>query len=299
MIVEIVVPAVTSAVGALVARYAANRVVRDPPPSLIRVNVDGKNVPAVLGAGVLAGTAVGAVLVLLYIAFGYQQVGAVARPGAGVDVALEVRPFILGWLALVAVCPLFAAGLWDDLRGDEQPRGFGGHLGAFRGGALTGGVVKLMAGVAVGFLAVWSIAESITFHPLAILMAAAIALSANLVNLLDRAPARAAKMFLLLAVPLALADPEYRIIGAAVIGAACALLPLDLSARGMLGDAGANPLGAMAGLGLVLVVPGTYFWMGALVAILLALNLASERWSFSEIIERIPWLARLDRLGRK
>ena len=299
MIFEILVPLVTAAGGALAARYAANRVLRDPPAALMRVNVEGRTVPAVLGVGVMAATGFGAVLVLLYIAFGYQPIGVVAPAGVEVDIAVDVRPFILGWLALVIVGPLFAAGLWDDLRGDEKPRGVGGHLGAFRGGAIPGGVVKLVAGVAVGFLPVWSIAEGVTFHPLAILMAAVIALSANLVNLLDRAPGRAGKVFLLLAVPLALVDPDYRIMCAAVVGAACALLPLDLRARGMLGDAGANPLGAMAGLGFVLAVPGTYVWMGAVAVSLLALNLASERWSFSAVIEGTPWLARLDRLGRK
>jgi UDP-GlcNAc:undecaprenyl-phosphate GlcNAc-1-phosphate transferase len=75
------------------------------------------------------------------------------------------------------------------------------------------------------------------------------------------------------------------------------VLPADLSARGMLGDAGANPLGAVWGLGLA-AATGT-FGRIVTIAVLLVLNLASERWSFSAAIDRTPILSALDRLGRK
>jgi UDP-N-acetylmuramyl pentapeptide phosphotransferase/UDP-N-acetylglucosamine-1-phosphate transferase len=77
-----------------------------------------------------------------------------------------------------------------------------------------------------------------------------------------------------------------------------AILPLDLAAKGMLGDAGANPMGALLGLGFVLVSDGSTPVLVAIVTILLALNLVSERVSFSKVIEDTPWLARLDHLGR-
>ena len=63
----------------------------------------------------------------------------------------------------------------------------------------------------------------------------------------------------------------------------------------MLGDTGANVLGAGAGLGLVATTgPGTW-WVA--VVVLAALNLVSERVSFSEVIDRTPPLRWLDRLG--
>jgi hypothetical protein len=221
-----------------------------------------------------------------------------------VAVVLSLRP---GWLGLIPVVGMFIAGTWDDLQGDERPRGFKGHLAAMRGGALTGGLVKMGAGAAVGLV---TMAGGLSFHriDLWILSAAAIALSANLINLLDRAPGRALKVFLLIALTLAFLVPEWRVVGAGSLGAAVALLRLDLSGKGMLGDAGANALGGVLGLGLVLgafssvrdpVVDDPRFALVLLSAALLALNLASERWSFSKVIENTPWLARLDHLGRK
>ena len=94
-------------------------------------------------------------------------------------------------------------------------------------------------------------------------------------------------------------DPLWRIIASGAIGATLAILPLDLRAKGMLGDAGANPLGAILGLGLVVGFGGSFAALIGVAIVLLALNLASERWSFSAVIERTPWLARLDHLGRK
>ncbi len=65
----------------------------------------------------------------------------------------------------------------------------------------------------------------------------------------------------------------------------------------MLGDAGANPLGATLGLATVLAVsPMTRNWV---LVVLLALNLVSERVSFSRVIERVPPLRVIDRAGRR
>ena len=64
----------------------------------------------------------------------------------------------------------------------------------------------------------------------------------------------------------------------------------------MLGDAGANPAGAVAGLFMVAGLP---IWGLALFSVtVLTLNLASERWSFTRIIEGNRSLSWLDGLGR-
>jgi hypothetical protein len=63
----------------------------------------------------------------------------------------------------------------------------------------------------------------------------------------------------------------------------------------MLGDTGANVLGAGAGLALVATTGAGAWWVAAVV--LAVLNLLSERISFSQVIDRAPPLRWLDRLG--
>ena len=81
------------------------------------------------------------------------------------------------------------------------------------------------------------------------------------------------------------------------MGAAFGLLPDDLGERLMLGDAGANVVGAVLGLGVVLG-RGEVSRITALV-LLLAANIAAELVSFSSIIDRVRPLRWLDRLGQR
>jgi hypothetical protein len=83
---------------------------------------------------------------------------------------------------------------------------------------------------------------------------------------------------------------------AVVLGAGLGLLVPDLRERCMLGDTGANVLGGAAGLALATSVSTTAAWIVALA--LAALNLASERVSFSRVIDRVAPLRWMDRLGR-
>ena len=84
---------------------------------------------------------------------------------------------------------------------------------------------------------------------------------------------------------------------AAPLGAALALLPEDLGERTMLGDAGANALGAMLGAAAASCLPRPA--RVALLAGMIALTVASEKISFTKVIERTPPLRRLDMLGRR
>jgi UDP-GlcNAc:undecaprenyl-phosphate/decaprenyl-phosphate GlcNAc-1-phosphate transferase len=84
---------------------------------------------------------------------------------------------------------------------------------------------------------------------------------------------------------------------AAPLGAAIALLPEDLGERAMLGDAGANALGALLGVAAAasLSRPARL----ALLAAITGLTAASEVVSFTAVIERTPALRWLDMLGRR
>ena len=195
-----------------------------------------------------------------------------------------------------AACALAAAGaaafgVYDDLAGSTRTRGLRGHLGALARGRVTTGMVK-MAGIgATGVAAAALLRRS----PLDTLMdGALIATSANLLNLFDLRPGRAVKVALLAAVP-ALASPAAPLVGPAV-GASAALLPDELAERSMLGDGGANALGAALGAAAAAGAPRPL--RAALLVAVTVLTLASERVSFSRVIDGVPALRRLDRWGR-
>jgi UDP-N-acetylmuramyl pentapeptide phosphotransferase/UDP-N-acetylglucosamine-1-phosphate transferase len=82
---------------------------------------------------------------------------------------------------------------------------------------------------------------------------------------------------------------------ALVIGGAIGLALPELREKLMLGDAGSNVVGAALGFGVVLTTSNTSRWWiaGALVV----LNVASERISFSRVIDAVPPLRFFDRLG--
>jgi hypothetical protein len=274
----IVVAASAAAIGFAITFLLVPFRVEHAPRRLMRTNVSGREVPAVLGGplvvGALAGVAALAALALL-----------------GADDALPSR---MAGAVVVLACVMYLAGAYDDRRGAEVSRGFGGHLAAARSGVLTGGAVKAAAGAVAGAAAGALVADGRVIVEVAVMCA----LAANLVNLVDRAPGRAGKTVLALWLPLVLFGHDAWVVASAgMLGALVACLGADLAERAMLGDAGANPLGAVAGLGLA----GALHETGRLVAIasLLVLNLASERWSFSRAIERVPWLRALDDLGRR
>ena len=267
-------------VAAAIASAALRLRLSRAAPTLTRTNVRGIEVPVVLGDALVAGAMTGlAVLVTVSLQ---------AREVAGETIAIAI-----------AMVVMWAAGAWDDRKGDESARGFKGHLGALRSRAVTGGLVKIGAGVVAG-------AAAAPFLPTrgaspgvhVVETVALVALTANLVNLFDRAPGRAGKIALMGLIPLALwGDAQWAISAAPVAGALVLCLVHDLAERAMLGDAGANPLGAALGVGLAASLGES----GRVVAIavLLAMTLASERWSFSTAIQATPALRWFDMLGRR
>ena len=70
----------------------------------------------------------------------------------------------------------------------------------------------------------------------------------------------------------------------------------DLRGTSMLGDTGANPLGAAVGLAAAQSMAPRSRW--AALAVVSALTLAIERVSFTRVIEATPVLRELDRWGR-
>ncbi len=209
----------------------------------------------------------------------------------------ELSDSLLRSMVLFACFAFAFLGLIDDLLGTDTDRGFRGHLQALAHGRLTTGAMKLFGGAVVAIVLTAAPGEVSGRRLLA--DAALVALAANLGNLLDRAPGRTIKVGIILYLPIALAagTSPVGLALAPVVGAAAGLLPADLDERLMLGDTGANLLGAVLGLAVVLETSRPVRTV-VLIA-LVALNLASERVSFSSVIDRTPGLRQLDRLGRR
>jgi UDP-N-acetylmuramyl pentapeptide phosphotransferase/UDP-N-acetylglucosamine-1-phosphate transferase len=201
-------------------------------------------------------------------------------------------------LVILAAVVLFGfLGLADDLLGDARDRGLRGHVLAALRGRVTTGFVKLGGGAAVALVLAGAVDGDRAGRVL--IDAALIALAANLGNLLDRAPGRAAKWGLVAYLPVALAagSGAAGVALAVVAGTTVALLPGDLGERFMLGDTGANALGAALGAATVLSVSSGS--RDGVAVGLLALTLVSEVVSFSRVIDRVPPLRAFDRLGRR
>lgn len=197
-------------------------------------------------------------------------------------------------------------GALDDWFGGSSSKGLRGHLVSARRGQVTTGVVKIVGLGVTGLATAWmgdrsrGMTGTRATGPLTTLVGGAvIAGSANVVNLFDLRPGRALKVVLLLVVPFVAGGRGATVstaTAAATAGAAMAALPDDLAGRSMLGDTGANSAGALLGAALVARTD----LRGRLLALasVTALTLASEKVSFTKVIESSPTLSRLDALGR-
>jgi UDP-N-acetylmuramyl pentapeptide phosphotransferase/UDP-N-acetylglucosamine-1-phosphate transferase len=269
--------------GGIVAAFLLERAASEvlSSPALERANYRGHQLP----------TAGGLVIVLAVLV-----VEAVRTALAEFGVGEELSDSLLRSMVLFACFAFALLGLVDDLLGGED-RGFRGHLRALAQGRLTTGAMKLFGGGVVAIVLTAAPGEVSGRRLLA--DAALVALAANLGNLLDRAPGRTIKVGLVLSVPLALAagTSPVGLAVASVVGAAAGLLHADLREKLMLGDTGANLLGAVLGLAVVLETSRPV--RTVVLVVLVLLNLASERVSFTKVIDATPGLRHFDRLGRR
>jgi hypothetical protein len=220
---------------------------------------------------------------LRHRATGRDAAGYLHRGGQLLHVLLAAGPLavnhrglrlpVVGWLVGVrrspAVAAVAALGLVDDVWSGSE-RGVRAHVAHGR----TTGVLKLLGIPAVGLLATRRVSGALL-----------VGLAANALNQLDTKPGRALKAYVAAAVVLDVP-----------LGTAVLLAPYDLREMAMLGDAGANALGALLGLGSVSRLTGKRRWMA--IGALAGLNLLGEQRSLGDLIERTPGLRELDRWGR-
>lgn len=187
-------------------------------------------------------------------------------------------------------------GLLDDLLGDRSTRGFSGHFRQIKHGKVTTGVLKALGSGALSLF----VAVGFSEIPLILILNALIlVLMVNTFNLLDLRPGRALKVFLVFWLALfvaARASQVWPFLGL-FWAPAMLLLRVDLEEKAMLGDVGSNVLGAVIGFSLVLSL-GTAGKLIAL-AILVLIQLLTERYSISAAVEKVGPLRKFDEWGRK
>lgn len=232
------------------------------------------------------------------LARNYRQAEVIARGGITLTAPLALGAVVASYLdnartdrygLLITVGAVASFGLlgWlDDVYGTPDIKGLRGHLSWFlRRREITTGLLKAVGGAAIGVLAAyalhargWSIIAG----------GAVIALSANVANSIDTRPGRAAALFLVASAAL-LASwwrepiPEALKLVAILFGAILVFAPADFCERIMLGDTGANPLGAALGIAVIAVTRWPT-WAGLAIALLL-LSLAADRWSLAALLE--------------
>jgi UDP-N-acetylmuramyl pentapeptide phosphotransferase/UDP-N-acetylglucosamine-1-phosphate transferase len=227
----------------------------------------------------------------------------------GVEVTLSAGPAVAAGLlvgvggrreltgATVAVAGAALAGFYDDcrsVRDDERVvKGFAGHLRALAAGRASAGAVKVvvigLSSLAGAFLRSGASVETA-------LDGCLVAGSANLCNLLDLRPGRALKVATAVTVAAApFSHGVSRTMLGASYGTLAVVLPVDLGERSMLGDTGANALGALVGS---VLCTGSRRSRVLALSVVAGLTALSEKVSFSRVIATNPTLRWLDELGR-
>jgi UDP-N-acetylmuramyl pentapeptide phosphotransferase/UDP-N-acetylglucosamine-1-phosphate transferase len=196
---------------------------------------------------------------------------------------------------VVYVLGVALLGFVDDMLGDEQARGWRGHGQAALSRRLSTGTLKAGGSLGLALYATSALDLSVGHWLLASVV---LVLATNVFNLLDLRPGRAVKAFSLLGAGLALGTLDLRPLWAIGLFAGPALVAgvYDVRERAMLGDTGANLLGALAGLWLVFALSTA----GQIVAavLLAAITVYGELRSITSLVERTPGLRELDSWGR-
>jgi UDP-GlcNAc:undecaprenyl-phosphate/decaprenyl-phosphate GlcNAc-1-phosphate transferase len=207
--------------------------------------------------------------------------------------------FDSGLLVMAMLCLLVALAGWlDDHYATKTVKGLTGHwLALINERKITTGAVKALTGLFSAVISSFLIGGSVWNCALNALL---IALSINLINLLDLRPGRALKGFwLLLAISYFIGEvqPIYQPLLILTLAATLAGASADFSGRAMMGDTGSNSLGYAAGVLLASSLPLSVRLL--LVVSLLTLHVYAESGSLTHVIHKNKWLRTLDEWGRQ
>mgnify|MGYP004732714997 FL=1 len=197
-------------------------------------------------------------------------------------------------LYIFSMMAMFFAGALDDLIGNRNVSGLKGHFKSLFKGELTTGGFKALFGGFVGLVVSVCISSSIVDIIVNTLI---IALSTNLMNLLDLRPGRAIKAYLVIMIPIYITLTGYtKVFPLLILPNVLAYFNTDLKARGMMGDTGSNVLGISIGV-LMALGYGIKVRLAWLVFLIL-MHLITEKFSLTKIIEKNRVLKFIDNLGR-
>lgn len=198
------------------------------------------------------------------------------------------------FMFLFAALSMSFAGIMDDIIGNRNVSGLKGHFKSLFKGTLTTGGFKALYGGFVGLLISVVLTNSI---PEIILNTLIIALSTNLMNLMDLRPGRAIKVYLLIMIVMIFTLTGFnRTLMCLIVPSVIAYFNQDLKAKCMMGDAGSNVLGIS--IGIFMVYGYSINIKIAWLVFLIAIHILTEKYSLTKIIEKNKVLNFLDRLGR-
>ena len=124
-----------------------------------------------------------------------------------------------------------------------------------------------------------------------------IALSTNLMNLLDLRPGRAIKAYLFIMVIIFLTLTGFvQVLPLLIVPNVLAYFNYDLKARAMMGDTGSNVLGISIGMLISFGYPFN-IRLGWLIFVVI-MHIFTEKYSLTKIIEKNKLLNFIDKLGR-
>ena len=198
------------------------------------------------------------------------------------------------FMFMFGMISMFFAGILDDIVGNRDVSGLKGHFKSLLKGKLTTGGFKAIFGGFVGV--VISIGVSSNIFDI-IINTLIIALSTNLMNLLDLRPGRAIKAYLIIIITVFITLSGYiKALPLLILPNVLAYFNYDLRAKAMMGDTGSNVLGISIG---ILVVMGYSLKVRLLwLAFLIFIHLLTEKYSLTKIIEKNKILNFIDKLGR-